>query len=132
MGPKIRLSTPLKFSDVKRIFEHGMQIAFYERLARVLSDDGAKLQERILSGGVVLENASSSESIFGVDLDSPVRLIVSVAEWRSTRVDALLGLFSHPFLHFLTQVLDVVACKNKLHSVNEFGLGSCIFRYDLS
>src|SRR5215469_3900847 len=91
-------------------------------LAVLRFEKPAQRGQRVHSGSVELEHTLRDRRVVRIKLNRAQQLVVSVSQWWPARVDTLRSLFAHPLAHFVSEILDIVPCDDKLDSVDEFRL----------
>jgi hypothetical protein len=123
-------SLPHEIPAIEAILENGFQICPADANARLRQSGSPQRDERIIAGGVKFEDATQYGCLKRVDFDSSRGTVVAVAERCPAGVDTLLGLFPHPLLHFLFQVLNVVLGHGNVDVMHELVLRTGVLRDD--
>jgi len=76
----------------------------------------------MLPAAIQLEDARDNRGLCRINFDQTGCGIIAIAEWSTTGIKTLLGLFPHPLFHFFFQVLHVVLGDRDMDVMHEFVL----------
>lgn len=128
----VSFAIPDKEAGVKRVLQQLMEIAFLECLPGFGADDLAEFRKRITARCIEFKYPLCNVRFFLVNFNRVRQLVVPVAEWRATRIDALCGFLPHSFFDFFLQIFNVIAGNHQLNAVYQLRLRFGILADDLA
>src|SRR5438046_1378006 len=128
LGALVLDALPDEPANVEPIFEHHFQIGAGNSHTRFAQNGLSQGGERMLAGRVNLEDSFEHRRTLRINLDAARSGIVLVSEWSMAWINALFGLFAHPLLHFLAQILGIVLGYRDVDVVHELVLRARVLR----